>query len=107
MDARQTPIKSCLESDTPAHPNTAPALARGGRPLPLPKPLKRFVKQRLFDLCDALDSLSYLIQAKILHMTLAERRSEQTLQIPVQQMDQDLLAMHIRWQGHHVEKAVR
>jgi nitroreductase len=69
--------------------------------------LKRFVKQQLFGFCGALDSISSLIQKNILHMTLAERRSEQTLQLPVQQMDQDLLAMHIRWQAHHVEKAVR
>jgi nitroreductase len=51
--------------------------------------------------------LSALIQQKVLHMSLADRRSEQTLQLPVQQMDQDMLAMLIRWHGHMVEKAVR
>ena len=101
MDGPQLPIPS--GSDPNIGRNTAP----GGRSLPIPKPLKRFVKQRLFGLCEALDSFSSLIQTKILQTTLAEHRSEQMLQLPVQQMDRDLLGMHIRWQGHHVEKAVR
>jgi hypothetical protein len=72
----------------------------------VPKPLKRFVKQRLFDFFEALDSFSSLIQKKILHMTLADRRSEQTLQRSVQQMDQDLLNAY-SLAGLPCKKAVR
>jgi len=85
----------------------APAPAPAPKPLPGPKALKRFVREKLFGLCEKLDSVSMTIQTRYLHETLAERRSEKTLALPVQQMDQDLLGMHIRWQGHHVEKAVR
>jgi nitroreductase len=73
----------------------------------LVRPIKRLVKEGLFELCAGMESLSQRIQQKVLHMTLAERRSEQTLQLPLEQMDQDLLAMYIRWNGHHVEKSVR
>jgi len=71
------------------------------------KTLKSFIKQSLFELCKGLESLSTLIQKKVLHQNLPQRRAELTRAIPVQKMDQDLLAMLIRWQGHQVEKSVR
>jgi nitroreductase len=107
MDSSPTLVRSCVDgSSAPASRNEGPAAAPRA-PLPLPKTVKWFVKQRLFDFCEGLESLSALIQKKILRLTLAENRAERTLQLPVQGLDQDLLAMHIRWQGHHVEKAVR
>jgi nitroreductase len=75
--------------------------------LPLFKRVKRFAKNRLFDLCEALNDLSAYIQEKILHCTLEQRRAESHLAMPLAQMDQDLLAMVIRWNGHQVEKTVR
>ncbi|OFV93323.1 MAG: hypothetical protein A3G20_01620 [Acidobacteria bacterium RIFCSPLOWO2_12_FULL_59_11] len=39
--------------------------------------------------------------------TLARHRAEANLEIPLASMDEDLLGMYIRWNGHHVEKTVR
>lgn len=71
------------------------------------KPLKRYIKEWLFRLCHCLNALSLFIQHRILHVTLEQKRSADTTDIPVTQMDRDLLAMYIRWMGHTVEKTVR
>jgi len=71
------------------------------------KRLKRFVKIRLFDLCQRLIDASLWIQRRILRSTLERRRAELNLGVPLAQMDRDLLGMYIRWNGHHVEKTVR
>src|SRR5512134_537716 len=71
------------------------------------KALKRYVKLRLFDLCDWLDHLSLWLQKRVLRTTLAMKRAVTNLDMPLDQMDQDLLGMYIRWNGHHVEKTVR
>lgn len=71
------------------------------------KALKKYVKLRLFDLCDWLNNVSLWLQKKILRTTLAMNRAVTNLDMPLDQMDQDLLGMYIRWNGHHVEKTVR
>jgi len=76
-------------------------------PLSRFKQFKLFVKAQLFDFCSWLNKFSHMIQKRILESTLEEKRAEIHLSIPLNQMDQDLLAMYIRWNGHHVEKSVR
>ena len=71
------------------------------------KALKRFARRRLFDLCLALNDCSSWIQRRLLRTTIPRTRTEENLNLPLQQMDQDLLGMYIRWNGHHVEKTVR
>ena len=71
------------------------------------KRLKRVVKIWLFELCQRLIDWSLWIQRRILRSTLERRRAETHLSIAVEKMDQDLLGMYIRWNGHHVEKTVR
>ena len=71
------------------------------------KALKRYVKRRLFDLCVWLNERSLWIQKRILRTTLPMNTAETHLAMPLAEMDQDLLAMYIRWNGHHVEKTVR
>ena len=71
------------------------------------KAVKRYVKCKLFDLCVWLNDSSLWIQKRILRTTLAMNRAVTHLDLAVAQMDQDLLGMYIRWNGHHVEKTVR
>jgi nitroreductase len=71
------------------------------------KPLKRFVRRRLLRLCEQLNSLSVWIQRKVLQTSLEKERCEGNLNQPFSAMDQDLLGIYIRWNGHHVEKTVR
>lgn len=71
------------------------------------KALKRSVKRRLFDLCGWLDNFSLWLQKRVLKTTLAMDRVETNLAMALDQMDQELLGMYIRWNGHHVEKTVR
>jgi nitroreductase len=71
------------------------------------KALKRIARRRLFDLCFALNDCSAWIQRRLLRTTLERNRAEANLDIPLRDMDQDLLGMYIRWNGHHVEKTVR
>lgn len=73
----------------------------------LPGGFKAFVRRRLFDLCNALNASSLWIQRRLLKTTLERNRAETNLQMPLAEMDQDLLGMYIRWNGHHVEKSVR
>ncbi len=77
------------------------------RQLTWTKRFKRFIRLRLYDLCQVLEMLSLLIQEKILRKTLAVHNSQQALLTPISEMDRDLLAIYIRWNGHHVEKTVR
>lgn len=103
-----TTSPSVVEEDEVSAPcNAEPPVAPVPRSRPRLKAVKRFVRLRLYDLCEGLESLSLLIQKKILQKTLAVHKSQQTLLIPLKEMDQDLLGMYIRWNGHHVEKAVR
>src|SRR5688572_2736709 len=92
-------------------PSTAPdEPTRTERPAPVRSPiklLKRFVRQRLFELCVALNDWSAWIQRRYLRTTLARDRCESNLNMPLESMDQDMLGMYIRWNGHHVEKTVR
>jgi len=69
--------------------------------------LKRHVKLRLFALCDWLDNFSLWLQKRVLRTTLAMNRAVTHLDMDLDQMDEDLLGMYIRWNGHHVEKTVR
>ena len=75
--------------------------------LPPVKRLKQRVRVWLFDLCQQLIDLSLWIQKRLLRSTIERRRAENNLLIPLKEMDQDLLGMYIRWNGHHVEKSVR
>jgi len=68
---------------------------------------KKYVKLKLFDLCDWLENRSLWLQKRVLRTTLAMNRAVTHLDMPLDQMDEDLLAMYIRWNGHHVEKTVR
>ena len=68
---------------------------------------KRFARRRLLDFCTWLDNASLWIQKRWLRGTLARHRAEANLEIPLASMDEDLLGMYIRWNGHHVEKTVR
>jgi len=54
-----------------------------------------------------LNDLSIWIQKLVLRTTLERVRAENNLELALEQMDQDLLGMYIRWNGHHVEKTVR
>ncbi|HZL68800.1 MAG TPA: nitroreductase family protein [Candidatus Limnocylindrales bacterium] len=71
------------------------------------KRLKRWVKSLLFTGCEQLNTTSSWIQDRILHTTLEQKRAADNSAIPVGEMDRDLLAMHIRWAGHNIEKRVR
>ncbi len=71
------------------------------------KALKRFVKAKLYRFCELLEALSRYIQNDVLRMTLVRHRAEWYMAQPLSEMDQDLLAVFIRRQGHAVEKAVR
>lgn len=71
------------------------------------KAFKQFARRRLLDLCERLDRFSFWLQKKVLRTTLAMNRAVTNLDMPLEQMDQDLLGMYIRWNGHHVEKTVR
>lgn len=71
------------------------------------KLIKRAVKRGLFDLCQWLIDMSWWIQRRILRTTLERQRAETHLNKALADMDQDLLGMYIRWNGHHVEKTVR
>ncbi len=71
------------------------------------KALKTYVRLRLFDLCDGLNNCSLWLQKRILRTTLAMNRAVTHLDMALDQMDEDLLGMYIRWNGHHVEKTVR
>jgi nitroreductase len=92
-------------------PCAAPDEPRRAEPRPAAsapvKVLKAFVRRRLFDLCYALNDCSAWIQRRLLRTTLSRQRAETNLNIPLCDMDQDLLGMYIRWNGHHVEKSVR
>ncbi len=88
----------------PDEPTAAQPPARVASPI---KWLKRLVRRQLFDLCYALNDCSAWIQRRLLRTTLNRQRAEANLDIPLQDMDQDLLGMYIRWNGHHVEKSVR
>jgi len=83
--------------------------ARGNAPVRLRpiKALKRFVKHRLFDFCQRLNQLSFWIQKRVIRTTVELQRCETNLNVPLAEMDRDLLGMYIRWNGHHVEKSVR
>lgn len=77
---------------------------------PSPSINKRFrwwVRDRLFDVCESLNSISKWLQHRIIHQTLEQRRAVRGCETPLSEMDQDLLAMFIRWNGHKVEKTVR
>jgi nitroreductase len=71
------------------------------------KLLKRAVRRGLLRSCHALEDLSGWIQRRILRTTFERLRAEKHLEVPLHEMDQDLLGMYIRWNGHHVEKTVR
>jgi nitroreductase len=73
----------------------------------LPTGLKSFGRDRLFDLCHWLNRTSLWIQRKLLKTTIERTRAHVNLELPLSEMDQDLLGMYIRWNGHHVEKTVR
>jgi nitroreductase len=73
----------------------------------VPAVVKRFARRRLFDLCQLLNECSHSIQKKLLRTTLDRNRAETNLEMALEEMDQDLLGMYIRWNGHHVEKTVR
>ena len=92
-------------------PGTAPdEPTRADRTVPMRSPikiLKRFVRRRLFKLAVALNDCSAWIQRRYLRTTLARDRCENNLNLPLESMDQDMLGMYIRWNGHHVEKTVR
>jgi nitroreductase len=92
-------------------PGTAPdEPTRADRTVPMRSPikiLKRFVRRRLFELAVALNDCSAWIQRRYLRTTLARDRCENNLNLPLESMDQDMLGMYIRWNGHHVEKTVR
>ncbi len=78
--------------------------------MPVPQPtkaLKRYARRRLFDLCRWMNDTSFWIQKRVLYSTLELQRAETNLTTALQDMDQDLLGMYIRWNGHHVEKTVR
>jgi nitroreductase len=73
----------------------------------LPKSLKVYGRHRLLHLCQALNATSLWIQRRWLKTTIERERAETNLHIGLSNMDQDLLGMYIRWNGHHVEKTVR
>jgi len=76
------------------------------RPGPV-KVLKRSIRRGLEWLCVALEGSSDWIQRRILQARSRQLQCEKNLKIPLAEMDQDLLGMYIRWNGHHVEKTVR
>lgn len=76
-------------------------------PARLIKVLKKYVRKRLVGFCHWLNSFSFWIQKHVLEVTLEADRAARNLDIPLVDMDQDLLAMYIRWNGHHLEKTVR
>ena len=71
------------------------------------KRLKRFGRRSLEQFCLSLEALSAWIQRRILKPTFDRLRSQKHLDLPLEEMDRDLLGMYIRWNGHHVEKTVR
>ncbi len=71
------------------------------------KRLKRFGRRSLEQFCLSLEALSAWIQRRILKTTFDRLRSQKHLDLPLEEMDRDLLGMYIRWNGHHVEKTVR
>lgn len=73
----------------------------------VPKSLKLYARRRLLDLCAWLNTCSLWIQRRVLRTTLERERAQRNLEMPLEAMDQDLLGMYIRWNGHHVEKTVR
>ena len=73
----------------------------------IPKPLKKILRRWLLRFCVWLIDLSRWIQRRILETTLEKERCESNLNLPLKEMDQDLLGIYIRWNGHHVEKTVR
>lgn len=73
----------------------------------IPKPLKRIARRFLLRLCAKLNDLSTWILKKVLYTSLEKERCEANLNRPLADMDQDLLGIYIRWNGHHVEKTVR
>jgi nitroreductase len=73
----------------------------------VPKGFKTYGRRRLFGLCHALNDWSLWIQQRLLRTTLERERAHENLERPLAEMDQDLLGMYIRWNGHHVEKTVR
>jgi nitroreductase len=77
-----------------------------GNPSPI-RQFKRLLKALLFASCRGLNELSWWIQDRVLHTTLEQKRAADNSAIPPAQMDRDLLAIHIRWAGHNVEKMVR
>ena len=115
-EARRSESESCAPPLRP--PQAAPpAPERNPAPPPaprrirlgafIPKPLKQQLRHGLLDLCQKLNDLSFWIQKKVLRTTLERNRAETNLEIDLAEMDQDLLGMYIRWNGHHVEKSVR
>src|SRR4051812_16709372 len=66
-----------------------------------PRRLKLFGRRRLLDLCQLLDSISDRIQHRILKTTIPRERAQANLELSLEKMDQDLLGMYIRWNGHH------
>ena len=73
----------------------------------LPRAFKLFGRRKLLDLCRLLDGVSDRIQHRILKTTIPRERAQANLELSLEKMDQDLLGMYIRWNGHHVEKTVR
>lgn len=73
----------------------------------IPKPFKRFARRSLLKFCVWLNDFSVWIQRKVLQSSLERERCESNLNKPLTDMDQDLLGIYIRWNGHHVEKTVR
>lgn len=71
------------------------------------KRFKRYARRRLLNLCEQLIELSTWIQKKVLHTSLEKERCDVNLNKPFTEMDEDLLGIFIRWNGHHVEKTVR
>lgn len=73
----------------------------------VPRSLKALGRRQLLALCVRLNKTSLWIQNRLLRTTLERERCERNLDLPLAEMDQDLLGMYIRWNGHHVEKTVR
>ena len=71
------------------------------------KTVKQFVRRQVENFCISLNNTSFWLQRRILKQTFEKKRAEKNLLIPLAEMDQDLLGMYIRWNGHHTEKTVR
>ncbi len=94
-------------TDLPCAPAPTPTPEPPSHRLTPVKAVKSWGRECLYRLCETLDRISDTIQDRILGSTLEVRRARTSLDVPVSQMDEDLLAMYIRWHGHQVEKAVR